>query len=60
MTPVIIGKISPDRAIRTRHEAEMSCFALKGLIFDNDQRRSLHYPAYYTATCQNEKIEKIS
>ena len=48
-TPVIIGKISPDRA-------KVSCFALKGLIFDNDRRRSTHYPAYYTATCQNEKI----
>ena len=29
-TPVIIGKISPDR--RHRHETEVSCFALKGLI----------------------------
>ena len=55
-TPVIIGKISP--AGRTGHKsaAEVSCFARKGLIFDNDRRRSLHYPAYYTATCQNEKI----
>ena len=48
-TPVIIGKISPDRA-------KVSCFALKWLIFDNDRRRSIHYPAYYRATCQNKKI----
>ena len=34
----------------------MSCFALKGLIFDGDRPRSIHYPAYYTATCQKEKI----
>ena len=34
----------------------MSCFALKRLIFDNDRRRSIHYPAYYKATCQDEKI----
>ena len=53
-TPVIIGKISPDRA--NRCAAEVSCFALKGLIFDKGRRRSIHYPAYYTATCQNEKI----
>ena len=52
--PVIIGKISPDSAGH-RREAEVSCFALKGLIFDNDRRRSIHYLAYYTATCQNEK-----
>ena len=37
---VIIGKISR--------------FALKGVIFNND-RRSIHYPTYYMATCQNEK-----
>ena len=28
----------------------------KGLIFDNDWKRFTHYPAYYTASCQNEKI----
>ena len=42
-TPVIVGKISPNRT-------------LKGLINDNDRRRSIHYSAYFTATCQNEKI----
>ena len=40
--PVIIGKIS--------------LTGQKRLIFDNDLRRSIHYPAYYTATCRNEKI----
>ena len=30
--------------------------ALKVLIFDSDRRRSIHYPAYYKATSQNEKI----
>ena len=35
----------------------MNCFTLKGLILDNDRRRSiLHHPAYYKATCQDEKI----
>uniref|UniRef100_A0A8C5BIY3 Phosphodiesterase n=1 Tax=Gadus morhua TaxID=8049 RepID=A0A8C5BIY3_GADMO len=38
-----------------RRAAKVSCFALKGLIFNNDRRRSI-FPAYYTATCQNEKI----
>ena len=36
-------EIIPDRANR-------------GLFPDNDRRGSVHYPAYYTATCQNEKI----
>ena len=35
---------------------QMSCFALKGLILDGDRPRSIHYPAYYTATFQKEKI----
>ena len=48
--------LSPDRGTGHRHEAEVSCFTMKGLIFDNGQRRSIHYPAYYTATCQNENI----
>ena len=53
--PVIIGKISPDRANRTptRSKGKFS-FPLKGPKFD--RRRSIHYPAYYSATCQNEKI----
>ena len=57
-TPVIIGKISPTRANSSLHRraAKMSCFTLKGLIFDIDRRRSIHYPAYYKATCQDEKI----
>ena len=46
ITPIIIGKISHD----------MSCLALKGLISYNNRRCSIHYPAYYTPTCQNEKI----
>ena len=25
----------------------------KGLIFDNDRRHSIHYPAYCTANCHN-------
>ena len=29
---------------------------IRGLLPDNDRRRSIHYPSYYTATCQNEKI----
>ena len=54
-TPVIIGKISPDRANKTPTHSEGVLLALKGHIFDNDRRRSIHYPAYYTATCQNKK-----
>ena len=42
-TPVIIGKISPTRANSLhRRAAKVSCFALKGLIFDIDRRRSIH------------------
>ena len=52
--PVIIGKISPDRVNRTPTRSEGNWFPLKGLKFD--RRRSIHYPAYYTATCQNEKM----
>ena len=55
-TPVIIGKISPDKANRTPMCSGGVLLALKGLIFDNDRRCSIHNPAYYTATCQNEKI----
>ena len=54
--PIIIGNISPFRANRTPPLCVGVRFALKGLIFDNVRRRSTHYPAYYTATCQNEKI----
>ena len=53
-TPIIIGKISPDRANRTQTRRGVCC-TLKGLIFDKDLR-STHYPAYCMATCQNEKI----
>ena len=52
--PVIIGKICPDRANRTQTRSEGNCFPLKGLKFD--RRRSIHYPVYYTATCQNENM----
>ena len=45
-TPVIIWKMG-------RREAEVSCYALKGLIFDPD---FFYDPTYYAATCQNEKI----
>ena len=36
-------------------DPEVSCFALKGIIFDNDPRRYIHYPAYYTAPCQTKQ-----
>ena len=52
--PVIIGKISPDRANRTPTRSEGNCFPLKGLKFD--RRRSIYYSAYYTAKWQNEKM----
>ena len=51
-TPVIIGEISPDRA-KTPLLCVIVRFALKGLIFDNDQQ-PIHYPDYYMATCQNQ------
>ena len=41
-TPVIIGKISPDRANRTPTRSEGNCFPLKGLKFD--RRRSYIIP----------------
>ena len=50
--PVIIVKISPDGANRTPTRSG-------GVLLrpvDNDQQRSIHYPAYYTATYQNEKV----
>ena len=43
-----------------RRKEEVSCFALKGFILENDRQRSIHYPAYYTATCQNENITSHS
>ena len=36
--------------------ASVSCSPCQELFPDNDRRRSIHYLAYYTATCQNEKI----
>ena len=50
-TPVFVGKTSPDRANSTPTRSEG--VAMKGLIFDIDRQRSIHYPAYNTATCQN-------
>ena len=46
---VIIGTICPPLRVGV-------LFTLKGLILDNDGRCSIHYPSYYAATCQNEKL----
>ena len=35
-------------------KSHFSCSG-RGLIRPNNDRRSIHYPAYYTATCQHEK-----
>ena len=53
ITPALSGKYRENKPRQS--EAEVSCFALKRLIFKND-RCSIHYTAYYIATCQNEKI----
>ena len=46
-TPVIIEKISPDRAKRTPTQS-------RGVL------RSMNYPTYYAAISQNEKITSHS
>ena len=55
-TPVIIGKISPDRAKQHPSASRRGAVRPVGAYFPDNDRRSIHYPAYYTATCQNEKI----
>ena len=55
-TAVIIGKISPDRANSTPTRSGGVLLHPEGAYFPDNDRRSIHYPAYYTATCQNEKI----
>jgi hypothetical protein len=54
-TPVIIRKISPDRANWTPTRSVVLPRP-EGIIFNNDRWRSINYPAYYTAPCQNETI----
>ena len=54
-TLIIIGKISHDRANRTPNRSRDVLFRPEGAyIFNNDRQRSIHYPAYYMATCQND------
>ena len=43
-TTFIIGKISPDG---------MNLICPEGTYFPNNDRRSIHYPTYYTVTCQH-------
>ena len=45
-------RVNKPRQGGPRCEAEVSCFALKDIIFGNDRQRSIHY---YTATCQNSR-----
>ena len=54
-TQVIIGKISPGSVNRTLTPSISVLLRHEGAYLDNDRRRSIQYPTYYTATCQNEK-----
>ena len=53
----ILTQYPRDNVQNARHYQDMSPdrAKLKGLILDNDRRRSVHYPAYYTATIKTKK-----
>jgi hypothetical protein len=56
ITPVIIGKIGPFRAKQDTSISRRFSVRTVGAYFPDNDLHSINYPAYYTATWQNEKI----
>ena len=54
-TAVTIRKISPDKDELDPDAKRRGLIRPVGTYFTNIDRRSIHYPAYYTVTCRHEK-----